>query len=384
MEAQLFPDSSRVYGELNVELWADYRAFFQEGLYEGQERHFPAFAATPEFFLEWEDGAQQFRFKGFLRYDVQDNERTHWDLRELYWLINRNQFEFSVGLKKIFWGVTESVHLVDIINQTDAVESFDGEQKLGQPMVHASYVSKIGIWDVFAMPYARKRQFPGREGRLRTPVLLDPSDAIFDHDAEEFFPSTAIRWSNSMGPFDVGVSQFYGTAREPFFQFTPDGNIRELYPIIYQAGLDVLAITGPAIWKLETIVRTQELQDFAAVAAGVEYTIGNIRGSGIDLGIIGEYLYDSRGDLAFTSLDNDWFTGFRLAFNDVSSTEILFGGIVDLARGSQLYSVEASRRFGSSWKMELEVRIIGQTDPDEFLEFFRQDSFAQFRVIRFF
>ena len=121
-------------------------------MYPGQARHFPSAAATPEFFLEWQDGAQQFRFKGFFRYDVQDSERTHWDIRELYWLLNRDLWEFSVGLKKIFWGVTESAHLVDIINQTDQVESFDGEQKFGQPMVHASHVSKIGIWDFFVMP----------------------------------------------------------------------------------------------------------------------------------------------------------------------------------------------------------------------------------------
>ncbi|MDD7885073.1 hypothetical protein [Flavivirga sp. 57AJ16] len=35
--------------------------------------------------------------------------------------------------------MTESNHLVDIINQTDAVETFDGEEKLGQPMVQLSW-----------------------------------------------------------------------------------------------------------------------------------------------------------------------------------------------------------------------------------------------------
>ena len=40
-----------------------------------------------------------------------------------------------VGAAKVFWGTAESRHLVDIINQTDAVEDIDEEDKLGQPMV---------------------------------------------------------------------------------------------------------------------------------------------------------------------------------------------------------------------------------------------------------
>ena len=41
-----------------------------------------------------------------------------------------------MGIDKVFWGVIESRHLVDYINQTDGVEDVDGEDKLGQPMIN--------------------------------------------------------------------------------------------------------------------------------------------------------------------------------------------------------------------------------------------------------
>ena len=122
--------------------------------------------------------------------------------------------EVSVGVKKIFWGKTESVHLVDIINQTDAVESFDGEQKLGELMVHFSQFTKIGTFDIFAMPYFRKRVFPGREGRLRPGsedgLVIDSRDFSFESNAEEWRPSFAFRWSHYVGVLDIGLSYFNG------------------------------------------------------------------------------------------------------------------------------------------------------------------------------
>ena len=125
-------------------------------------------------------------------------------------------------------------------------------------------------------------------------------------------------------------------------------------------------------------------QNFIALAAGVEYTFSNIKRSGIDLGLLGEYLFDERKDQAFNGLDNDLFLGGRLAFNDVKSTEILFGGIFDLTKSTKIFSIEGSRRFGSSLKVELEARILSSVSNREFFNFFREDSFARMSISTFF
>ena len=53
-------------------------------------------------------------------------------------------------MRREFWGVTETAHRVDILNQTDQVESFDGEDKLGQPMVNFSWSKDWGTLDLYA------------------------------------------------------------------------------------------------------------------------------------------------------------------------------------------------------------------------------------------
>ena len=372
--------------EFTLELQADSRYFYNKGLYPGQKDFFYSFSAKPELFLEWAEGNQLLKFTGFARWEAQDTKRTHADIRELYWQYIKNDWEFSVGLKKVFWGVTESIHLVDVINQTDVIESFDGEQKLGQPMLHFSYFTSIGTFDVMAMPYFRKRQFGGEEGRFRFPILLKKDAVGFENeDLEEYHPSFAFRWANSIGPFDLGLSHFYGVGREPVFIPNPDNPSFDIfYPINHQTGLDLQAITGPVLWKLESFLRLNDFQDVFALVAGVEYTFSNIKNSGIDLGVIGEYLYDDRDELALSGMDNDLFFGGRLAFNDVQSTEILFGGIFDLKRSTKLFSLEASRRFGDSWKASIEARILNNVAEEEFFNFFREDSFLQMSLSKFF
>ncbi|MEO1262961.1 MAG: hypothetical protein AAFZ15_29400 [Bacteroidota bacterium] len=375
---------SKTYTEFDIEIKADYRYFFKDGLYDGQHRQYPSLAIEPNYFLEWADGNQSLNFTGFARFDRDDN-RTHFDIRELYWQGVKNDWELSLGAKKIFWGVTESAHLVDIVNQTDFVESFDGEQKLGQPMAHLSYASDIGIFDFFAMPYFRKRAFPGQEGRLRTPFLIGKDEIGFEADAEEWHPDFAFRWSNSMGIFDAGVSYFYGTGREPVFELNPESSAFDIYyPLNNQIGIDLQAITGAWLWKWESIYRTNDFQNMFAFAGGFEYTFSNIKSSGLDIGLIGEYLFDNRDELALNGLDNDLFVGSRLAFNDVQSTEFLIGGIFDMDKSSKLFSVEASRRFGNSWKLEIETRLFSNISEKEFLYFMRDDSFMQVRLAKFF
>lgn len=373
---------NEVYQDFSAEVNLEYHQFFNEGLYPDQKQRYLSLAITPEYLIEWKGGEQSIKITAFGRIDQYDSKRTHFDIRELYWQRVKGSQELSIGIKKVFWGVTESVHLVDFINQTDNVESFDGEQKLGQPMVHYSYLTNFGIFDLFYMPYFRKRVFPGEKGRLRTPFIIEPDDIEFESQSEEFRPDFAFRWSHYIGKFDIGLSHFYGTGREPII--TDLENFRAMYGVVNRSGLDLQATTGPLLWKFEGVYQYNDLQDFYAMAAGFEYTFGNIAGKGLDIGILGEYLYDGRDELALSSMQNDIFAGSRLAFNDVKSTELLMGTIIDLEHSSRLYSVEASRRIGSSWSGSVEARIFDNVSNEEFLYFLRQDSFLKFSVSKYF
>ena len=113
---------------------------------------------------------------------------------------------------------------------------------------------------------------------------------------------------------------------------------------------------GDWLWKLEMINRFGQEERFAAVTAGFEYTFANVKSSGLDLGLLAEYSFDERGSAALTPLENDVFVGTRLAFNDVQNTQLLAGAAIDQKTGASFVNVEASRRFGQSWTLDVELR----------------------------
>ncbi len=371
--------------DFELELEAEYRYFYDDAFFEDQEDHFPSLAIRPEYKIEWNKGYESINFKGFFRLDV-DEERTHWDIREMYYQKAKSNWELSLGLKKVYWGVTESNHLVDIINQTDAVETFDGEEKLGQPMAQFTWITqKFGTFDFFYLPYHRKRTFAGEKGRLRFPTVIDKDDLTYESGAEEWRQDFAFRWKHYFDILDIGISHFYGNGREPLFVFDAAGDINAFYPVINQTGLDLQITHNAFLWKLESIYRHADAQDFFAAVAGVEYTFSNIDGNGLDIGILGEYLYDERDELTLNALQNDIFFGSRIAFNDTQDTSILIGGIADLESSSTIFSLEASRRFGSTWTAEVEARIFNDIDQNELiLSNFKEDSFFRVSISKYF
>ncbi|MBL4630053.1 MAG: hypothetical protein JKY14_02475, partial [Paraglaciecola sp.] len=217
------------------------RYFLQDALYPVQERANLSVYFAPELYTSFNDGYDSLLFKGFYRLDQQDKQRTHGDIRELVWTHSGEEWEVQTGISKVFWGQTESLHLVDIINQTDAVEAIDGEDKLGQPMVAFSLFKEWGNTTVFVLPYFRERTFSGSEGRFRAQLPVDTDNAIFESQDEEKNLDWAIRWQHSLGDWEVGLSYFDGTSREPDFVLTSnellEPSLRPFYPQIQQAGI---------------------------------------------------------------------------------------------------------------------------------------------------
>ena len=160
--------SAETHQDFSGSIALESRFFSQSPLDSGQRGDVSvSIAFQPEYYLEWDGRDQSFTFVPFVRWDQHDNERTHWDIRELFWLRAWEDWELSAGIRKVFWGVTESQHLVDIINQTDLVENLDGEDKLGQPMIKASWIQDWGTVEAYWMPFFRERTFPGSTRRQK-------------------------------------------------------------------------------------------------------------------------------------------------------------------------------------------------------------------------
>ncbi|MEN9727855.1 MAG: hypothetical protein RL434_2221, partial [Pseudomonadota bacterium] len=177
----------------------------------------------PEWSWVSDDAADTLLFTPFLRLDQADDRRTHADVRELLWIHAADTWEMRTGIGKVFWGVAESNHLVDIINQTDLVENPDTEDKLGQPMVNLALIREWGTLDLFVLPGFRDRTFPGTSGRLRTLPRVDTSSATYESAAEETHIDLAVRYAHIQGNLELGVHHFHGTSREPEFRLQRNG-----------------------------------------------------------------------------------------------------------------------------------------------------------------
>jgi hypothetical protein len=164
-----------------------------------------------------------------------------------------------------------------------------------------------------------------------------------------------------------------GTRLLPFYQVTT------------QVGVDVQYTREAWLWKFEGLVREGQGDTFGALVGGFEYTFYQVGKSAADVGLLVEYLYDGRDETAPPTLfDDDLFVGSRLAVNDTQDTQLLVGVAVDRNDGSLFGLIEAERRIGQNYKIELESRLFANVDPGNLLTTFKQDSLVTLRVSRYF
>lgn len=361
--------------------------------------------AEPEMVWSLGDGEHTIVFKPFARIDSDDSERTHGDIRELSWMTYGDDWEITAGISKVYWGVAESQHLVDIINQTDFVEAPDGEDKLGQPMVKLTLLRDWGTLTGFVLPGFRERTFSGEEGRLRPALVIDTNNAEYEAGEEGAHVDYAVRWSHTIEDYDVGLSWFQGTSRDPLLFVDPalaanplaTVKLAPYYAQINQFSVDLQATLDSWLWKFEAIYRSyseslmddfdqyeqlglvaQSVDNYSAVTGGFEYTFYSPFETIWDLGVLTEYQYDSREDGQRAVGQNDLFIGSRIALNDAESSEILLGFIQDLdSADTQNIIVEMSTRLGSSVKLNFDVFIPMSNDDDNISSQFKRDDYVQ-------
>lgn len=379
------PDYVEFYGSVAFEGIG----FPDDARFEGQDnaQAIGSVAIEPSLLMEWSNGAVAATVTPFLRLDGVDDRRSHWDLRVAKIDVRDGDWEATFGVDFVFWGRTEAIRLVDVINTVDGVEGVDEEVKLGQPMVRITRLTEIGAFSGYYMPYFRERTFRGEQGRLRAGVPVNDNDARFGTDGGEWTPSFAVSWEHFVGDFDIRAHGFQGVSRDPAFEvFQVDGfgaptALRPVYDDIAQIGLDGQYTSGPALWKLETLYRTGQRDrsfdktDYWAAAGGVEYTFFGVFESDADLGLIAEAAYDAREGDALTPFNRDVVVGARLALNDTQDTAFLVTSARDVVSGSTSLRLEVERRVFESWRLELEAQAFVETDPDDVEADLQDDSF---------
>ena len=402
-------DAGNIESELSGRLALEGRWFPNEAAHRGQRDGSLGFTAEPTLYLEHVDGGS-FTLTPHYRHDSADPERSNADLREAYLLLfgelGEGEWEARLGVDRVFWGVTEFHHLVNIVNQVDLTDHPNEESRMGQLMAHLTWSADWGVLEFFAMPLHRERTLPGRKGRLRTGIPFDRRRVSYESAAEEWHVDLATRYSRSIGPLDVGVSVFDGTNREPSFnpniQLIRDGqgnvvggvpvSLIPHYARIRQYGLDAQLTIESWLIKLEAIRRegarnrgairnpAGKEEDYAAFVTGVEYTFSGVFDSDADISVLGEWSYDERERRSPNRYQNDVFFAGRLALNDVENTELIVSAIADMDYDTYLLGFEAKQDLSDSWTATVEGAVMLDVDEQDVIYETRRDGYLLLNV----
>ena len=369
-------------GHLIAELSIESMYLFNDPQLSQQSNSSTSLTFQPKYKQSWDFSKKVLDVQLFLRESANDDERSHQDIRELSWSHSIDNFEYKVGISKEFWGVAESYHLVDVINQLDNVEEVDFQSRLGQPMVKTSYFSDVGSFQAWVLPYFRERNFASNKSRVFSgPVNIDEDAAEYYSSKKEKHVDYALRYSNNFNEYDVGLSYFQGTSRTPVLNYDASGNrFVPFYDQLKQLSTDIQWTGDALLLKLEALIRNEaNFGSSSALVAGFEYTFFDIYNEH-DIGFISEYLYDERGKTR-TSFDNDLFWGLRYTLNDIGSTEVLVGGFFDLDNASHVPRFKLQQRINNDWKYEFILQGYHNIDGvDLFFYDIKDDDFMRFNL----
>ena len=89
----------------------------------------------------------------YFRYDHHDKNRSLFNFKENNFTYYYNDIQVKAGISEVFWGITESKNLVNIINVKDVADG-DQKAKLGQSLLaFSNYSEKYGSLDFYYLPF---------------------------------------------------------------------------------------------------------------------------------------------------------------------------------------------------------------------------------------
>lgn len=86
------------FQSIDLDLGLETKTFFETGI-DGQSRFHPALSLQLDLYRNWDNERQSFTLAPFYRFDAEDPERTHFDVREAFWTRVGNDWDLHLGVK---------------------------------------------------------------------------------------------------------------------------------------------------------------------------------------------------------------------------------------------------------------------------------------------
>ncbi|MDD1780007.1 hypothetical protein LRP49_02240 [Enterovibrio sp. ZSDZ35] len=299
------------------------------------------------------------------------------------------QWEITMGYDIVFWGASEGAQILDILNQRDLGSDFDGDTKIGQPLISASGYLGDGLASVYYLPYTPKRRFRSNKERLSSGFSINSDHTQWQDDQDAYYPGFAARYAYSFDSVDIALVGFHGINREPAFlleasQFSP------IYAVGTQLGLEVQWIAGNMLTKLEVLNTSKAPTQYGYFEKTTQYVIGgeytsfDVLSSGIDIRWVGEYVNNTLGEELLSLYQHDLLLAMHTSFNDVDTTQLSLSLLHDMDHHSNILEATLTRRLNQNIELSLSLFDFSSLSPSDFFFGLESDSYGEMMVTYYF
>lgn len=299
-------------------------------------------------------------------------------IAKVSWL--EDSYQIDIGYDLLYWGVTEGINVINIVNQRDQIRDYFLKQGLGQSMVAVSYFGDNVTLDAYILPKFEELNFGGTQRPWGLGLPVDDSQSTYESSQGKYHTDYAARLSGRIDDLEYGLIYFDGTYRKPLYNVEDSG--KYLIPYYIQGstvGLDAQYIIGSNIYKLELgYFNPDSFKDYISTTFGVERTLdSSLIGDG-DSTVYIEYYYDSRQDDNMVAFQNDLFLACKYRTYNYYDVETIIGSIVDTQYGSVIGTFEMSGKITSDVKVSLEFIYFSSSKDEDAL--FYSNNFDQASV----
>lgn len=334
-------------------------------------------------------GAWKAALRGVARGDFLDRKRESLDAEEAWLGYQSQKWSLRAGLQYLNWSATEAFHPADSMNSRNLDSRLENPEKRGEPMVSWQWSHHRGDLTAYWMPAFVENRAPSPASRLNVlpghpwlaARLLNERGVP---QGGKRIDQWGFRYTANIGDGDLALHYLDHVERQQFrLLIEPDGG-RPLHALTREFGMTHQHVLGSYVIKVEAAHKnfqspaTLFLPEQTHLALGLEYGWVTGRGSSATLLMEGmRVLGISRDQRALSALfQNDALLGYRHAWNDVWSRELLITVVGDLERSEELLlHLQYSQRLSDTTSITAGTRVIHarpMTQPSPGLQAMRE------------